>query len=77
MSGATKPGGGECQPCGAPLEPDARVAVVLGHGARADIARDPSLEGDWMATAGLVLGYAGLVVGAIALFLLSVTSSRP
>ncbi len=45
------------------------VAVMLGHQARNDMARDPSLGGGWMATAGLVLGYLGIAIGAIVLFL--------
>ena len=37
------------------------VAVVTGHLARAEIRRSPqTLEGDGLAVAGLVLGYAAL-----------------
>lgn len=47
------------------------VAVVCGHLARGEIRRAPpgSMEGDGMAVAGLVLGYAHLVLFALAIFL--------
>jgi len=47
------------------------VAVVCGHLARGEIRRAPpgSIEGDGMAVAGLVLGYAHLVLFALAMFL--------
>jgi hypothetical protein len=47
------------------------VAIICGHGARAEIRRAPpgSMEGDGMAIAGLVLGYAHLALFALALFL--------
>ena len=39
------------------------VAIVAGHMARAEIRRDPAaLEGDGLAVAGLVLGYAMVAV---------------
>ena len=39
------------------------VAIVTGHLARAEIRRDPQgLEGDGLAIAGLVLGYAALAL---------------
>jgi hypothetical protein len=46
------------------------VAVVTGHLARAEIRREPErLEGDGMAVAGLVLGYAMLALSFIGLML--------
>ena len=46
------------------------VAVVTGHLARAEIKREPErLEGDGMAVAGLVLGYAMLALSLIGLML--------
>ena len=47
------------------------VAVVCGHLARGEIRRAPpgSMEGDGMAVAGLVLGYAHLVLFALVMFL--------
>ena len=46
------------------------VAVVTGHLARAEIKREPErLEGDGMAVAGLVLGYAMLALSFIGLML--------
>jgi hypothetical protein len=50
------------------------VAIVTGHLARGEIRRQPGLEGDGLAVAGLVLGYAGvamavlLVAGVLLLF---------
>jgi hypothetical protein len=48
------------------------VAIVTGHMARAEIRRNPqALEGDGLAIAGLVLGYAMLAVAiasVVALF---------
>ena len=42
------------------------VAVITGHLARADIRRRPeALEGDGLAVAGLVLGYAMLALAII------------
>lgn len=50
------------------------TAIVLGHSARGEIRRAPpgSIDGDGMALAGLVLGWAHIVlcVLAIAFFLL-------
>ncbi|MCE7032626.1 DUF4190 domain-containing protein [Lysobacter sp. GX 14042] len=44
------------------------VAVVCGHLARAEIRREPGrLEGDGLAVAGLILGYANLATAALAL----------
>lgn len=46
------------------------VAIVTGHLARSEIRRDPGVDGDGMAIAGLVLGYGAIVVGFIALALM-------
>jgi hypothetical protein len=47
------------------------VAVVTGHMARAEIRREPErVEGDGMAVAGLVLGYAMLVLSVVGLLLI-------
>lgn len=49
------------------------VAIVTGHLARAEIRREPErLQGDGMALSGLILGYASIAVGllAIAAFML-------
>ena len=47
------------------------VAVITGHMARAEIRREPDrVEGDGMAVAGLVLGYAMLVLSVIGLLLI-------
>ena len=52
----------------------ALVGVVCGHLARAEIRRNPQLEGDGMAIAGLVLGWTSialtLLVVAAAIFFL-------
>ena len=47
------------------------VAIVTGHVARGEIRRAPpgTLEGDGMAVAGLVLGWANLALMALGLFL--------
>ena len=50
------------------------IAVVCGHVARGEIRRAPpgSIEGDGMAIAGLILGYAHLalfVIGVLILFM--------
>jgi len=46
------------------------VAVVTGHMARAEIRREPErLEGDGMAVAGLVLGYAMLALSLVGMAL--------
>ncbi len=42
-------------------------AVICGHIARARIKRDPSLSGDGLALAGLILGYISLVMMVIGL----------
>lgn len=42
------------------------VAIVLGHVARSDFRRNPGAQnGDGMAVAGLVMGYAQLVLTVI------------
>ena len=51
----------------------ALVAVVCGHLARGEIRRAPvdqRIEGDGMAIAGMVLGYAQLVLSVLAVFFL-------
>ena len=47
------------------------VAVVCGHVARGEIRRAPpgTIEGDGMAVAGLILGYAHLALVALVVFL--------
>lgn len=45
------------------------VAVVTGHLARGEIRRAPDrLEGDGMALAGLILGYAAFAMAVFAVF---------
>jgi len=47
------------------------VAVVTGHMARAEIARNPdTMEGDGLAVGGLVLGWSMLVISFIGLMLI-------
>lgn len=41
------------------------LAIVLGAMARADIGRDPALEGEGRALAGIILGVVGLIAGVI------------
>jgi hypothetical protein len=51
----------------------ALVAVICGHLARGEIRRTPvdqRIEGDGMAVAGLVLGYAQLALSVLAVFFL-------
>jgi hypothetical protein len=38
------------------------LAIVFGVLARQEVDRDPTLQGRWMATAGLVVGIAGLAL---------------
>ena len=47
------------------------VAVICGHVARGEIRRAPpgTIEGDGMAIAGLILGYAHLMLFALVVFL--------
>ncbi len=47
------------------------VAIITGHLARSEIRRDPgALEGDGLALAGLVLGYAMVAVAVLSLIAL-------
>jgi hypothetical protein len=48
------------------------VAVICGHVARSEIRSAPpgSIEGEGMATAGLILGYAHLALFALAMMLI-------
>jgi len=47
------------------------LAIILGYAARREIRRDPTrLSGKGMATAGIVLGWAGVATLLIALILL-------
>lgn len=49
------------------------VAIICGHLARGEIRRSPldtRLEGDGMAVAGLVLGYAQLALCVLGMFVL-------
>jgi hypothetical protein len=52
--------------------------VICGHLARRQIRRDPSVTGNGLALAGLILGYLGLLVtaGFIALFAYGVVKGR-
>lgn len=48
------------------------VAVITGHMARAEIRRNPMLDGDVMAIIGLVLGWLaiiGMILGVLAFIL--------
>jgi len=42
------------------------LAIVFGHMARTGISRDPHQDGDGMALAGLILGYASVLVSVLA-----------
>ena len=47
------------------------VAIITGHVARAEIRRNPQgVEGDGLAVAGLVLGYAMVAIAIASLFAL-------
>ena len=49
------------------------VAIVTGHLARAEIRREPErLEGDGLAVAGLVLGWASVVLSLLAVLAFAV-----
>ncbi|MBA3486773.1 MAG: DUF4190 domain-containing protein [Lysobacter sp.] len=42
------------------------VAIVTGHIARSEIRRNPeTLQGDGLAVAGLILGYAAIAIGLV------------
>ena len=43
------------------------AAVICGHMARAEIRRDPNLDGDGMALAGLILGWVSIGLGVLAI----------
>ena len=43
------------------------AAIVCGHMARAEIRRNPSLQGDGLAIAGLILGWASVLVVVLAI----------
>jgi hypothetical protein len=43
------------------------AAVICGHMARAEIRREPTLDGDGMAVAGLVLGWVSIGLTALAI----------
>jgi hypothetical protein len=38
------------------------AAIILGYGARKDIARTPELEGEGFASAGIILGWIGIAL---------------
>ena len=48
------------------------AAVICGHMARAEIRRDPNLDGDGMAVAGLGLGWVSIALGVLAILLVIV-----
>lgn len=42
------------------------VAIITGHIARSEIRRNPeTLQGDGLAVAGLILGYAAIAIGLV------------
>lgn len=41
------------------------VAIITGHMARAEIRREPGLQGDGLAIAGLVMGWANVVIAVL------------
>lgn len=43
------------------------LAIVLGNQARTKIRNDPTLEGDALARAGIILGWVGVGLAALAL----------
>lgn len=45
------------------------LAVVFGNQAKTKIAQDPSLEGEGMANAGVILGWIGIALTAILIFI--------
>lgn len=46
------------------------VAIVLGHFARRDVKRDPTLAGAGYALVGIVLGWIGVAIGVVFVILL-------
>ena len=59
-----------------PLVPSI-LAIVLGRSAKRDIRQRPGLGGEGLATAGIVLGWVGVVLIALAIvvFVMLVTSA--
>jgi hypothetical protein len=59
-----------------PLVPSI-LAIVLGRSAKRDIRQRPGLGGEGLATAGIVLGWVGvaLIALAIVLFVMLVTTA--
>lgn len=51
---------------GCPLIPSI-AAVILGNQARAKIRSDPTLDGDGMARAGMILGWIGIGLAGLAI----------
>ena len=45
------------------------AALILGYSARKEIERTPGLEGDGFATAGIILGWIGVAIGFLGVFL--------
>lgn len=43
------------------------IALVLGYQARNKLRSDPSLAGDGLAKAGIILGWIGVAIGALLL----------
>jgi uncharacterized membrane protein len=50
--------------------------IVCGHIARRQIKKDPAIQGDGIATAGLIIGYIFLVLFVIVVFMFSQSHSR-
>ena len=46
------------------------LAIVFGKQAERDLARDPTLGGEGLARAGVILGWIGVAVAALGLILL-------
>jgi len=44
------------------------LAVIFGRSARKKIKKNPSIRGEGMATAGIILGNIGIITGLLALF---------
>lgn len=45
------------------------VAIITGHMARSEIRRDPdNVEGDGLAIAGLILGWAMIIISLLSVF---------